>query len=108
MKELLPHLSLGDENSLSLSRLATFPFFAGLCSLKLRTSLRKALVLISSITFVVVVVEERLPLNYGNQRAECLSLRRYMSMEPRWNDTDRENPKNLEKICPSAALSTTN
>jgi hypothetical protein len=28
--------------------------------------------------------------------------------EPRWNDTDRGKPKNLEKICPSATLSTTN
>jgi hypothetical protein len=31
-----------------------------------------------------------------------------MSMEPRWDDTDRENPKNWIIICPSATLPTTN
>jgi hypothetical protein len=28
--------------------------------------------------------------------------------EPQWNDIDRGKPKNLEKTCPSATVSTTN
>jgi hypothetical protein len=32
----------------------------------------------------------------------------YNYREPWWNDIEREKPKNSEKICPSATLSTTN
>jgi hypothetical protein len=32
----------------------------------------------------------------------------YEYQESQWNDIDRGKPKNLEKTCPSATLSTTN
>jgi hypothetical protein len=47
-------------------------------------------------------------LNCGHQRAYYSSPRWYMSMVLQRNDSDKVKPKNSEKTCPSATLSTTN
>jgi hypothetical protein len=40
---------------------------------------------------------ETMSQNSGHQRAYCSSPTRYMSMEQRWDDTDREKPQYIEE-----------
>jgi hypothetical protein len=72
----------------SLTRVFVFVFVAGLGSCRWR---------------------ETMSLNYRHQRASCSPPAGwYMSMKPRWNDTDRVNRISWRKTCLSANLPTTN